>query len=295
MTFAVGTSTLPRQQKTQPKVLGFQMARWAKRLIDDTGRECSKCGEYKLWDEYYSGTGANGKTTNCKTCGRAAALKCFYDKHEANLERHAKYRDDNRAELNKKSGEYKKAHPEAHRHNARNDYHRNMDARKAAMKVWRDSNPERALTLHKNKKRAKPDLYKVIQREANKRFRLNNPEKVVEVEQRRRSAKLNAIPGWVDKQDLLRIYEVARAVRDMTKAKYHVDHCVPLQHALVCGLHVPSNLRIVSAADNLTKHSKFDSDSFDPFDIPSVHWDHIQSEGRGLSIAISKLVVHTIA
>lgn len=39
---------------------------------------------------------------------------------------------------------------------------------------------------------------------------------------------------------------------------YTVDHVVPLHHELVCGLHVPANLQIMTSEDNTRKSNTYD-------------------------------------
>ena len=41
-------------------------------------------------------------------------------------------------------------------------------------------------------------------------------------------------------------------------SNYHVDHGIPLHHKLVCGLHVPNNLKAIPAEANLHKNNYFD-------------------------------------
>lgn len=75
----------------------------------------------------------------------------------------------------------------------------------------------------------------------------------------------NAFPQWADtpsiKKQILAIYVSAQLKNIMGRGKkYHVDHIIPLKGANICGLHIPSNLRIITKKSNEAK-----SNSFTPF------------------------------
>jgi hypothetical protein len=72
----------------------------------------------------------------------------------------------------------------------------------------------------------------------------------------RYAAEMAATPGWLNdeqKAQILAIYRDA-ASRDTL---HHVDHIVPIKGNAVCGLHVPWNLRVIPAAENLSKGNRF--------------------------------------
>lgn len=66
----------------------------------------------------------------------------------------------------------------------------------------------------------------------------------------RRAQKKNATPKWVDSREVRKIF--SERPKGMV-----VDHDIPLQSALVCGLHVPENLRYLTVRDNQVKKNKF--------------------------------------
>jgi hypothetical protein len=78
---------------------------------------------------------------------------------------------------------------------------------------------------------------------------------------KRRLAKINRTPKWVTQDDLETIKQIYTFANNLSKVfgtKYHVDHIVPLQGMLVSGLHVPSNLQIIPAVDNVKKSNSYE-------------------------------------
>jgi len=71
------------------------------------------------------------------------------------------------------------------------------------------------------------------------------------------AAKLNAVPSWADPDAIARTYLLAEMLTDATGEPWHVDHRVPLQSPLVCGLHCEANLQPIPAKMNLAKSNRF--------------------------------------
>jgi integrase len=79
------------------------------------------------------------------------------------------------------------------------------------------------------------------------------------IHQKKRKAQISlATPAWADRELIKTLYETARAYTRQSGKLHVVDHIVPLHHPLVCGLHVPANMRVVLERINAAKHNRFD-------------------------------------
>ncbi len=75
---------------------------------------------------------------------------------------------------------------------------------------------------------------------------------------RRRKHRL-ATPVWLTRQqksEIRQLYQIAITMTKTTGEQYVVDHIVPLRSEVVCGLHVPWNLRVIPRQENLLKSNK---------------------------------------
>jgi hypothetical protein len=79
------------------------------------------------------------------------------------------------------------------------------------------------------------------------------------LQRKREASKKHRTPPWLTEEDFLRIkcyYQVAVMRNKETDIIWHVDHIVPMQGKNVSGLHVPWNLAVIPASENLRKHNK---------------------------------------
>lgn len=105
---------------------------------------------------------------------------------------------------------------------------------------------------------------KMCQRRLNKastkKWKKNNPGKAASYQMKRYAAKLQRTPKWLTEEQLKEIqqfYMNAEYLTNYTKIKFEVDHIIPLQGENISGLHVPSNLQLITAEENVRKHNKW--------------------------------------
>jgi 5-methylcytosine-specific restriction endonuclease McrA len=90
-------------------------------------------------------------------------------------------------------------------------------------------------------------------------YKAKHPDLYKSLNSVRRRRHRNATPPWVTAEQKLamrQLYLQAQNLTAVTKERYVVDHIVPLISDVVCGLHVPWNLRVITQEENLQKSNK---------------------------------------
>lgn len=113
----------------------------------------------------------------------------------------------------------------------------NADRYKARLKKWQNNNKDKALAHGRN-------------------WRRNNRAKANESYSRKRATKIKATPAWANLDRIRQIYELAENMKKVGGEDLQVDHVVPLQSKIVCGLHCEANLRIISSNENQSKGNR---------------------------------------
>jgi hypothetical protein len=77
---------------------------------------------------------------------------------------------------------------------------------------------------------------------------------------KRRADKMQRSPRWIKDvfvEEIKVIYRRAKLIKKFTGEVWHVDHIVPMKGKKVSGLHVPWNLQLLPAKENISKGNKF--------------------------------------
>lgn len=207
-----------------------------------TGRPCKNGHIAFRWTD-------EGK---CSECRKEYRRKTYLRNKDAHAKRCAQWREQNREAYSS----YMKKRYRQRREQVldyqkdrywadREDYLKKQRARQRANKAYfKDYNSE----YYENNK------HRIAYNKAE--WKRKNKAKNAEMTRRYQAAKLRAMPRWVSQAELLAIYEQSTRLTRETKIVHHVDHIIPLQGSAVCGLHVPWNLQIITATENLKKSNK---------------------------------------
>ena len=205
-------------------------------------RTCTKCHTEKPVTDFYKYRYVkSGLTTRCKECLRGKSRKDHFKFKDRIAVRAKKYYLKNK----EKFLEYKKQH-----------YLENLEKYKRLGKIYRESHVEQVNVLKREWAEKNRDRVNL----ANRNYKRRNRGKNTADTMKRYTSKLRLTPTWSDLKEIEKIYIKAQKMADETGIEYHVDHIYPLQGELSHGLHVPWNLQILEASENLKKSNKMPSE-----------------------------------
>lgn len=124
---------------------------------------------------------------------------------------------------------------------------------------WQAKNPAKVLAT----KARYRDGNREALRAKNREYHKANPHFATMHAAERRVLGRAATPKWVDRDAIKAIYRCAREISELSGIEHSVDHVIPLKHKLVCGLHVPWNLQVMTAVANKQKANKFNPEDFE--------------------------------
>lgn len=157
-------------------------------------------------------------------------------------------------------------------------------------KVWREANRDRVREVNKKNNAARSAKYRAANqekvgqlqsdyykrnreeilakcktyRDTNKNYKLAaarwaaaNIPAVRALSAHRRAKLKKATVAWADREAIKAIYAEADRLTAETGVAHVVDHIIPLNSKLVCGLHCEANLRVITAEENGAKSNKF--------------------------------------
>lgn len=189
-------------------------------------KTCRVCKEQKTIEAFaIDRRRQDGRSSRCRGCRRGVYLA---EKPQAQR-RSAAYHLRNRERSNARNLAYYRDH---------------KAARSCKMASWYETNKQRVA----DNVRA---------------FRAANPGFDARKRAQRRATLKRAVPAWANPTKMAEIYETAAWLTEQSGEPWHVDHIVPIQSKLVCGLHCEANLTLLPASENISKSNRWWPDMFD--------------------------------
>lgn len=202
-------------------------------------KTCHICKQRKSLDDFHKlAKSKDGRQGRCKPCACALAKKWAKDNKERCDATRRAYYEANKDALYAANRTWLLAKPEKDSVYGKRYRDKNVEKEKARAKKYRDSHKQEAL-------------------EYRRAYRASRPEMVRQWDANRRAQELKATPAWANEFFISEAYHLARLREKMCGGKWHVDHIVPLQSKLVCGLHVEQNLQVIPQTVNQSKSNRY--------------------------------------
>jgi hypothetical protein len=189
---------------------------------------------------------------SCKECHKVSRRKWAQANPERVRELYKKWKQTNLERIHEHHKKWRQANPERVREKNKKWKQANSERVYKNKKKWRQANIKRVRENHKRWCRANPERMC----EYNKRWAQDNPDKINALTAKRRASRKNALATWANVSTIKNFYTEARRLTQLTDVKHHVDHIYPLQSEYMCGLHVETNLQILTQKENSAKGNR---------------------------------------
>ncbi len=140
--------------------------------------------------------------------------------------------------------------------------------KKGYMRLWREKNKDKILLTQREwskNNRDKTNAWTKAWAEKNpeatrgyaNKWARENQDKSNAQTRLYRARKLHRTPSWANLKKIERIYQLASWASKFTDEPLEVDHIIPLQGETISGLHIETNLQIITRTENRSKGNKF--------------------------------------
>lgn len=185
----------------------------------------------------------------CANCGQSKPVDCFglnkrardgrkYGCKQCDADRSQRYRVLNESAY--------KASQETYRQ-------RNVAARRKLSKEWYERNRQYVIDKAVERNRQNPEAARAVVRS----WVIRNRDRCAAATARRNALRIKATPSWADEERINEQYRMADMLSALHGVPYQVDHIVPLNSPLVCGLHVHWNMQVMSSQENQSKSNRY--------------------------------------
>lgn len=225
------------------------------KVRDENGKVCSKCNEFKIFDEFgVRKNASDGRKSACKSCLNNEDKQYYNENIQKESDRKKLSYQENKTEILEKCKDYRESNKEDISKRRSEDRQVNPEKYKEYGKNWRDKNPG-WMNQYAIKRRENDPLFKLqcnIRSRTNALFRYN------------KWTKTNSFKQYIGcSLEELKIHIEKQFVNGMTwenQGEWHLDHIQPLSSAKTTEelfkLCHYKNLQPLWAIDNLKKCAK---------------------------------------
>lgn len=217
-------------------------------------KKCTRCHILQPFTNFSKASREkDGFQDRCKACNKIVSAEYRAAHKEKERLRHAKYHAENKEKINARISQWQKENRDKCNKKSRRFYELNREKELKRMKRWAEANPEWRAEYAKKFRAENKEYFQKYEYQ----YFIENKAKIYAKMARRRALKKHATVAWANHEKILEIYRQCVRLSEETGIEHHVDHIIPLTSKFICGLHVETNLQILTASENSSKLNKF--------------------------------------